>query len=257
MKRIFFLTILVIFTVISFAQNYEFEEPVKPVEPVKPEYRPDWMYSIPMAGNNSYLYVVEHGEGSTECEALNHAIARVIQTTANRTGQPISTDVIHQAAQAGVDYEVIGKTMNIPFNKVCEFPIKKEDNTWTIYVLFQVAVAGNITPYFDVYNCSANTIFNKNMENYESQLKEYQQKMLAYQTSLKNYKLEIARRDSLEQARIDSLEQVRIQMIEQARLDSLEQVRLQAIEQAKKDSVLLVRQKEQMLLQEVENMLNF
>lgn len=121
----------------------------------KPTFRPDWTYEAPASPNKNktYLYVVEHGEGKTQREALNQAISRVFQSTANRIGQFVSTDEINRAVQAGTDYEVISRKMKVPVNKVCEFPIKNTyDDTWTMYILCQVAVAGNITPEFEPCN---------------------------------------------------------------------------------------------------------
>lgn len=142
----------------------------------KPEYRPDWMYQIPNPTNSTYLYVVEHGEGNTEREALNQAIARVFQSTANRIGQFVSTDEINRAVQSGTNYDVIGRNMKVPVHKVCEFSIQdKKNNNWTVYVLCQVAKTGNITPEFDYAhannNCAAHTIYDKQVADFNRQQK--------------------------------------------------------------------------------------
>ena len=106
----------------------------------QPEYRPDWMYQIPNPTNSTYLYVVEHGEGDTEREALNQAIARVFQSTANRIGQFVSTDEINRAVQSGTNYDVIGRNMKVPIHKVCDFSVQNSyTSKWTVYVLCQVA----------------------------------------------------------------------------------------------------------------------
>ena len=121
----------------------------------KPTFRPDWTYEAPAppTTNKTYLYVVEHGEGKTQREALNQAIGRVFQSTANRIGQFVSTDEINRAVQAGTDYEVISRKMKVPVHKVCEFPIRNAyDDTWTMYILCQVAIAGNIIPEFEPCN---------------------------------------------------------------------------------------------------------
>lgn len=154
MKKILFLGLLVIVSMSVMGQ------------PRKPEYRPDWVYNTPNPGNATYLYVVEHGEGATKREALNQAIARVFQSTANRIGQFVSTDEINRAVQAGTNYDVIGRNMKVPVNKVCEF--SKQDQTdysWTVYVLCQVAKAGNITPEFEKCDvCNAHTVFDKQLQ---------------------------------------------------------------------------------------------
>ena len=123
----------------------------------KPTFRPDWTYEAPESHSTSFLYVVEHGEGNTQREALNQAIGRVFQSTANRIGQFVSTDEINRAVQAGTDYEVISRKMKVPINKVCEFSMQNPyDGTWTMYILCQVAVAGNVTPEFKPYNGCTN-----------------------------------------------------------------------------------------------------
>lgn len=123
----------------------------------KPTFRPDWTYEAPESHDPSFLYVVEHGEGNTKREALNQAIGRVFQSTANRIGQFVSTDEINRAVQAGTDYEVISRKMKVPINKVCEFPMQNpKDGTWTMYILCQVAVAGNVKPEFQPFNGCTN-----------------------------------------------------------------------------------------------------
>ncbi len=161
MKKILFFVVSLACISLAYAQ-----------QPRKPEYRPDWIYNTPHPGNATYLYVVEHGEGATKREALNQAIARVFQSTANRIGQFVSTDEINRAVQAGTNYDVIGRNMKVPVNKVCEFAKQDQtDYSWTVYVLCQVAKAGNITPEFEECDlCNAHTIFDKNMKHYNDQL---------------------------------------------------------------------------------------
>ena len=93
---------------------------------------------------------MEHGEGNTKREALNQAIGRVFQSTANRIGQPVSSAEINKSVQQGVEFDVIARNIKIPVNKVCEFPVQDpQTNAWTVYILCQVAKAGNITPEFE------------------------------------------------------------------------------------------------------------
>ncbi len=157
-------------------------------QPRKPEYRPDWVYNAPHPENSTYLYVVEHGNGTTEREARNQAIARVFQSTANRIGQFVSTDEINRAVQAGTDYDVIGRTMKVPVNKVCEFSKQDpKDYSWTVYILCQVAKAGNITPEFEKCDfCNVHTIFDENMQSYNQRLKYYE-KQLDIKNKIKEY----------------------------------------------------------------------
>lgn len=163
MKKILFFVLLLASASISVAAK----------QPKKPEYRPDWIYNAPRPGNSTYFYVVDQGEGSTKREALNQAIARVFQSTANRLGQFVSTDEINEALQAGTSYEVIGRNMKIPVYKVCEFAIRNQDDTWTMYILCQVAKSGNITPEFEPCEvCNTHIAFDNAMKHY-NELMEY------------------------------------------------------------------------------------
>ena len=140
----------------------------------KPVFRPDWTYQVPSTNSTTYIYVIEKGEGETQREALNQAIGRVFQSTANRIGQFVSTDEIHRAVQSGTDYEVISSKMKIPVNKVCEFPRQNpEDGTWTVYILCQVAVSGNVRPEFKSFNgCSSHIIYDRQMEKWDKQIQD-------------------------------------------------------------------------------------
>ena len=176
MRKILFFTLLALIATSAMAQ-----------QPQKPQFRPDWVYSAPHPGNSTYLYVVEHGEGATKREALNQAIARVFQSTANRIGQFVSTDEINRAVQAGTDYNVIGRNMKVPVHKVCEFPIQNKDYSWTVYVLCQVAKAGNITPEFEECDlCNAHTIFDERMQDYDRRL-DYYNKQIDLKNKLEKY----------------------------------------------------------------------
>lgn len=137
----------------------------------KPTFRPDWTFKAPAPENATYLYVVEHGEGQTKRDALNQAICRVFQSTANRIGQYVSTDEINRAVQTGTDYEVISRKMKVPVNKVCEFAVQDPvDYTWTMYILCQVAKAGNITPQFETTEeCTKHKMFDEAMERWNKQ----------------------------------------------------------------------------------------
>lgn len=135
----------------------------------KPTFRPDWTFKAPAPGNGTYLYVVEHGEGNTKREALNQAIGRVFQSTANRIGQFVSTDEINRAVQAGTDYQVIARNINVPINKVCEFAVQDTVNyTWTMYILCQVAKAGNINPEFETCEeCTKHAMYDRAMARWQ------------------------------------------------------------------------------------------
>ena len=112
--------------------------------------KPGWIYNKPTPDNSSYLYVVESATASTEGEARNKAVAEVLRTTALRIGQPFNSGEINQALQSGRDYNVIAAQYNIPINKVCEYTEKTGGN-YKVYILCQVAAAGNITVQWSDY----------------------------------------------------------------------------------------------------------
>ena len=95
--------------------------------------------------------MVESAFGKSEIEARNQAFARVFQSTAMRLGQPISSDEINRAVQSGKSFDVISRQYNVPINKVCEYAENKSGN-FRVYILCQVAKAGNIPVQFDGFN---------------------------------------------------------------------------------------------------------
>lgn len=112
---------------------------------------PDWVTNKPSPTNSTYLYVIESAFGNTEIQARNQAIARVFQSTAMRLGQPINSEEINRAVQSGTSFDVISRQYNIPINKVCEYTENKS-GSYCVYILCQVAKAGNIPVQFDEFN---------------------------------------------------------------------------------------------------------
>lgn len=110
---------------------------------------PSWMNELPKAGNSTYLYVRESGEGPSYSQALNQALARVMQSTANRIGQPFDSQKINESLQKGTGYEVISRQYNIPINKVDEYAVPLKNGSYRVYVLCQVAVSGNVQPQWE------------------------------------------------------------------------------------------------------------
>lgn len=110
--------------------------------------RPAWTVKLPKAVNNTYIYVCETAVGGTEKDSRNQAIARVFQTTAMRLGVPFDSQKVFDAVQRGTDINVISREYNIPIYKVCEYTERVGYN-YKVYVLCQVAAAGNIMPQFD------------------------------------------------------------------------------------------------------------
>lgn len=133
-KRIAFTVVLALFTLSVTAQKL-----------------PDWIINKPTPTNSTYLYVVESATGQTEMQARNRAIAEVFRSTAMRIGQPIDSEEINRALQRGTEYYVISSQYNVPINKVCEYTDNKI-SPCRVYVLCQVAKAGNIRVEFDDFS---------------------------------------------------------------------------------------------------------
>ena len=135
MKKIVIFVFVTLLAGATFAQNRQ-------------QIRPDWLLKKPEAGNPTYEYVVEHGMGLTEKDALDEAINRVHQYYTRRLGQKI------ESTQEGVTLQ--NETYTIPFKKVCEYTEKEKDGTFIVYVLCQVAVRGDMAPIFDeFYLCNS------------------------------------------------------------------------------------------------------
>ena len=143
MKKTIITIVLTLMAIVSFSQKL-----------------PDWIINKPSPTNSTYLYVVESATGQTEMQARNRAIGEVFRSTAMRIGQPFDSEEINLALQRGTEYYVISSQYNIPINKVCEYTDNKT-SPCRVYVLCQVAKAGNVHVQFDDFtSCyeGANTV---------------------------------------------------------------------------------------------------
>ena len=130
---------------------------------------PAWVFKMPVPGNNTYLYSVESGTATTELEARNQAIVRVFQTMALRLGMPVNSQAISKAVQQGEAIEVISTSYNLPINKVCEYTERVMGGGFRVYVLCQVARAGNIMPQWDVFTECVDEQFMERAANWREQ----------------------------------------------------------------------------------------
>lgn len=202
MRKLILLSFFVFVAVCVSAQKLD--------KPTEPEFRPDWIYSTPVAGNDTYDYVVVKGEGATKQEALNSATARVLVNVCATHGEHVSYTEVFNEIQKGGDHKKI-KKIKLAINKADDFFIRENDNTWTVHVIFQVQKSQ--TKLFKPDHCVAcndNTIYKQKMQEYERELKAYN--------------------DSVEKARKDS-----IAAADKAKEDSIAAAKE---EQAKKDSIL-------------------
>ena len=119
MKRFFFIIITMMVACCATAQQ-----------------APQWVFKTPKAGNATYMYVCEQGIGYSQKEAYNIALTRVFQSTANRIGQPFDSQKLEAALRSGTSLEVISRT----------------NGNYRVYLLCQVAKAGNIMPKWDEFS---------------------------------------------------------------------------------------------------------
>ncbi|MBO7143772.1 MAG: hypothetical protein J6W13_02990 [Salinivirgaceae bacterium] len=143
MRKILLSALLIVVAVAASAQN-----------------KPQWIYKLPKAKNNTYRFVMEAAVANSENEARTQSIARVFQQTGNRLGQPVNTADINNAVQRGDNFAVLSSTFNIPTNKVCEWTERLPNGTYRVYVLCQVAENANIKMDAPAYNeCNVNQEF--------------------------------------------------------------------------------------------------
>ena len=119
--------------------------------PFYAQERPQWVVTPPSPTNNTYEYKVEKGIASTELEARNLAIGRIFQNLSFYLGAKASSSEVNAAVQKGVTFDVIAEYFDVPINKVCEYT-EKTKSGYIVYVLCQVAKAGNIEPEFDHFS---------------------------------------------------------------------------------------------------------
>ncbi len=125
---------------------------------------PNWVNHLPKTDNNTFMYVREFAVGYTENDARNQALQRVFQSTAMRIGLPFDSEQVFKELQAGKGVEFISSTYNIPINKVCEYSLKMKNNQYKVYVLCQVAKAGNIVVRFEDFNqCDTRKQYNNSL----------------------------------------------------------------------------------------------
>ena len=110
---------------------------------------PAWMRELPKPGNETYIYVRESGEGTTIETALNQAMVRVFQSTANRLGQPFDAQKVNNDLNNGVDYKTISTQQKIPVNRVGIYSTQLSNGKWWVYVLCQVASMRNVEPVWE------------------------------------------------------------------------------------------------------------
>ena len=122
---------------------------------------PGWTQNTPKAGNGTYVYVVERGDGISVNDAVNNALLKVLRTTMMRIGAVVSWDEVNNSLQNGSDWGAVSIKYNIPVNKVCEYIEQKTDKGYRVAILCQVAKSGAVYPEFDEFTgCNDTRAYN-------------------------------------------------------------------------------------------------
>lgn len=114
--------------------------------------RPAWIEKLPTAENDTYVYVREHEGGSTVTEARNKALANVYRQAMMRIGATVDWAEISNGVNDGtIEWGSISAKYNLPVNKICEH-VETSTHGYVVFVLCQVAKAGNVYPDFTTWN---------------------------------------------------------------------------------------------------------
>ena len=116
---------------------------------------PRWLRSLPKASNSNYRYVKEDATAATEEEAFNKALAHVLQDAILSLGLGFNSTQIEAAIRTG-NLESKITEWRIPVNPVCHYRQGLENGAVRVYVLCQVANAGNVDPHFEEYRSCGN-----------------------------------------------------------------------------------------------------
>lgn len=111
---------------------------------------PRWVRHHPKADNDTYRYVVESATATSEAAAHNKALGLVLQHAIMTLGLPYNSKDVEQAIATG-SLQSMMTEFKIPVNEVCRFNQALQGGGVRVYILCQVAVAGNIQVQFTEY----------------------------------------------------------------------------------------------------------
>lgn len=117
--------------------------------------KPAWVNSLPNPENSTYYFRVTHAEEDTYEKAYVRAFSMAILESSWKMGLPVDAKDDIAAIEQGVENNISIRShqSNIAINKVCEYQEKNySSNKIQLYVLWQVAAAGNIEPRFEEFN---------------------------------------------------------------------------------------------------------
>lgn len=116
---------------------------------------PYWVNSTPKPDNETYYFRVTHATERTYEKAYVRAFSMAILESSWKMGLPVDAKNDMATIENGVEnnLSIRSHQSNIAINKVCEYQEKSmTSDKVTLYVLWQVAVAGNKDPQFGDFN---------------------------------------------------------------------------------------------------------
>lgn len=119
------------------------------------ESLPNWVNNLPKSENETYYFRVTHAEEQTYEKAYVRAFSMAILESSWKMGLPVDAKNDMAAIEKGVENNLTIRShqSNIAINKVCEYQTESiATNNVVLYVLWQVAAAGNIEPRFEEFN---------------------------------------------------------------------------------------------------------
>lgn len=119
------------------------------------ENLPYWVNNLPKSENETYYFRVTHAEETTYEKAYVKAFSMAILESSWKMGLPVDAKNDLATIEQGVEnnLSIRSHQSNIAINKVCEWQTKSvTSNKVVLYVLWQVAAAGNIEPKFEEFN---------------------------------------------------------------------------------------------------------
>ena len=117
---------------------------------------PHWLRRTPIADNDTYFYKIESAVASTEDAALNKAMGRVILSAIQSLGLAINSNEVEKAIADGSVARSFATDYRIPIRHVCTYRKRADKNNIRVFVLCQVAKAGNISVQFSEFtNCGS------------------------------------------------------------------------------------------------------
>ena len=108
---------------------------------------PRWVRHLPKAENATYRYVVESATAASEDAARNKAMGMVLQHSIMSLGLAFNSQDVENAITTGKLQSLVSE-FKVPVNEVCRYREELSNGGVRVYLLCQVAVAGNIAVQF-------------------------------------------------------------------------------------------------------------